>query len=129
MFLSQTNRSYSIVDQSVRLVKDNLKITTNAIALKKQAEGVSTEYLRAMKNSESDKEKSKETKEPEIEAQGKKEKVEQRETNSPKPEDKDTSVIAGLKKKISELEDENKSLRNKLEDFTIVFGDVQKKVI
>lgn len=94
-------------------------MVNNTIALRKQAEGVSQEYLRLQKEGAKPKEEKKE---------------EKPKNKGDIPEEERLKnmvekVSANYEESIRKLEAENKSLKNKLEDFSLVFGDLQKKKV
>jgi len=123
-----------VLQEFVSSTKNNMRMTLGLEALKKQAEGARNEYLKLLQNNE-DKDKSPaESLENKLKEENKKLREEKTELQK-RLEKADQQVTAIVKQSensqetLAKLMEENKSLKNKLDDFTLVFGETQKKKV
>jgi uncharacterized protein (DUF3084 family) len=112
---------------------ENVKISSNLEVLKKQASGVSTEYMRLLKeqpasassSSSSPDELAKENRE-----------LKERVSELSKSLEKAQQEVQTVKKQAQnqsdaymQLAEENKKLTNRLDDYSLLLGDAQKKKV
>jgi len=129
-----------ILYEFVRLVKENIRMTCDVEVLKKQAQSASTGYLQLL-----DEKKKPSTESPKVEndqqsterkLQQKNKEMQDENEQLNKKLEKALQEVQAVKKQASnqqdaylKLLDENKSLKNKLDDFNVVFGETQKKTV
>jgi len=119
---------FLMIEQLSILTRENNKLITNAEVLQKQAKGVSTEYMKLMKEGQ---EKTKPEKAPDTEKNLEKENKELK-IKLEKALNEVTVIKTQAENQqgaYSKLIDENKGLKNKLDDFSLMFGEAQKKSV
>jgi len=119
---------FLMIEQLSILTRENNKLITNAEVLQKQAKGISTEYMKLMKEGQ---EKTKPEKAPDTEKNLEKENKELK-IKLEKALNEVTVIKTQAENQqgaYSKLIDENKGLKNKLDDFSLMFGEAQKKSV
>jgi len=114
-----------VIEQLSILTRTNIRLQTDCEVLQKQAKGVSSEYMKLMKEGESPKATTKAVSAKDLESETK--------DLNEKLEKARTELVAIKKqaenqqKAFTQLQEENKTLKNQLEDFNLVLGDKKKK--
>jgi len=114
-----------LINQLIALKKEIIRLYVDSEVLKKQAKNVSSEYMKLV--SENENKSSPKTEDFNLDRENKELKR--------KLEKSQSEVIAIKKQAESQqdafikLQEENKSLKNKLDDFNLLFGETQKKKV
>eukprot|EP01114_Cavostelium_apophysatum_P007576 TRINITY_DN1970_c0_g1_i2.p1 TRINITY_DN1970_c0_g1~~TRINITY_DN1970_c0_g1_i2.p1 ORF type:complete len:233 (-),score=79.54 TRINITY_DN1970_c0_g1_i2:49-747(-) len=128
---------FFILNEVCDLVKNNLRMISNTEVLKKQGENATKEYMKLVKQDKSDsKTESKEGTEDSDKLKQTNKELSDENKNLKEQVKKLKQEVEAIKtqatnqqESFSKLLDENKSLKNKLEDFNDVFGEAQKKKV